>query len=195
MLCVRALLVSALSIAPLAAAAPQDEPPPWEAMDYGPFLSTAVGLPGVAPVHKGIVLRLRTPSGDASDWHAVFDTDLLAWRCAWRGSLVLEGIVFNGPHGTFPEIEGAPAFVAPARPGFAHADGTPRADERPEPWGPIAAELGRWSGLSLDGHDVRLEYTLAGGDHRVAERLPRGHRDAVHHSAPRVGGLGGGGLR
>ena len=85
---------------------------PWLAMDYGPFLSCVVGLPGGGPprpetvVHKGIVQRLRTSAGEDGELTAVFDTDLLRWRCVWRGELALKGIVFDGPHGTFPEVDG-----------------------------------------------------------------------------------------
>jgi hypothetical protein len=151
-------------------ASPATADEPWAAMDYGPFLSTAVGIGGgQPPVNKGIVLRLRTADGAPTDLHAVFDTDLLAWRCVWTGTLALRGIVFDGPHGTFPEIDGEPLLRMPARPGFPDRDGAVD-DPRDEPWGPIPPAWGRWSGIHLDGRDVVLEYRVHGGIHRVRER-------------------------
>ncbi len=109
---------------------------PWSRMDYGPFLSTPVGRgEGVPPVNKGLVVALRTPAGKESGLSAVFDTDLLSWRCVWEGELELRGIVFDGPHGTFPRIEGEPCFRAPlpagVRPGT--QQGVRNTDPRDEP--------------------------------------------------------------
>ncbi len=166
---------------------PDDEPSadePWLRMDYGPFLSTAVGIgDDLAPVHKGIVVRLRTLNGEPTDLHAVFDTDLLAWRCVWEGNLALRGIVFDGPHGTFPEIEGEALLRLPAVSGVAPHDANIHhaGDPRDEPWGPIPTAWGRWSGVHLDGNDVIFEYTIGDERHRVFERVwaqPHGERHA-----------------
>lgn len=157
---------------------------PWSRMDYGPFISTAVGLgDGYAPVHKGLVVRLRTLEGELTDLHAVFDTDLLAWRCVWRGELALRGIVYDGPHGVFPEIDGEPLFRTPAVPGVVApgADPAQATDPRDEPWGPIPAALDRWTGLHLDGDDVVFEYTALDGRHRVLERVWTESRDGPHY--------------
>ncbi|MEM6572217.1 MAG: ThuA domain-containing protein, partial [Planctomycetota bacterium] len=143
---------------------------PWERMDYGPFLSTALSVGrDLPPVHKGIVLRLRTLDGEPTDLRAVFDTDLLALRSVWDGEVALRGIVYDGPHGIFPEADGEPFLRNAAVPGvvFEGADGDPRA----EPWGPIPESVGAWRGLHLDGDDVVLEYETAGGATTVRERL------------------------
>ena len=154
------------------AVARQDEP--WLRMDYGPFLSISLGIgDDQPPVHKGLVVRLRTREGDPTDLHAVFDTDLCSWRCAWEGEVVLSGIVYDGPHGTFPWIEGEPLFRTPALPGVV-PEGTDVAelrDPRDEPWGPIPASVARWRGLHLDGDDVVFEYTAADGRVRILERV------------------------
>ena len=145
---------------------------PWLAMDYGPFLSCVVGLPrkGAARpenvVHKGIVQRLRFPDGEESELMAVFDTDLLRWRCVWRGELALRGIVFDGPHGTFPEIDGEPLFIGAAQAGPIVGNAVPR----DEPYGPVAPQVGRWSCLALAGEGLRFEYEACGGA-MIRERL------------------------
>ena len=164
-----AILVGVLVISN--AANGQDDP--WSRMDYGPFISTAVGIgDGYAPVHKGLVVQLRTPDGELTDLWAVFDTDLLAWRCVWRGEMALRGIVYDGPHGVFPEIDGEPLFRLPAVPGVLALGVLAQAtDPRDEPWGPVPASLGRWSGLHLDGDDVIFEYTALDGRYRVLERV------------------------
>ncbi|MEM9378933.1 MAG: ThuA domain-containing protein [Planctomycetota bacterium] len=143
---------------------------PWERMDYGPFLSTALSVGrDVPPVHKGIVLRLRTREGEPTDLHAVFDTDLLALRSVWEGEVALRGIVYDGPHGVFPEADGEPLLRSAAVPGVV-MDGA-SVDPRAEPWGPIPEGIGAWRGLHLDGDDVVLEYDVADGVTTVRERL------------------------
>lgn len=156
----------------LEADGPGDEP--WLRMDYGPAIATAVGIgDGVPPVSKGIALPLRSPEGEDTDLWAVFDTDLCAWRCAWRGELALRGIVYDGPHGTYPQIDGEILFQTPPVSGVSvqgDALGVFR-DPREEAWGPVPSEVCRWHGLHFDGRDVIFEYTGHGDRERVFERV------------------------
>lgn len=147
---------------------PDDEPDeeaPWLRMDYGPFLSTAVGIGGGLPVNKGIVVRLTTRAGEETDLMAVFDTDLVEWRCAWEGELELRGIVYDGPHGTFPRVDGDVLFRTE--------------DEREVPYGPIDPAIRRWVGLHLVDDGLVFEYTQRG--ERVRERVwAEPNSDGVH---------------
>ncbi|MEM7309684.1 MAG: ThuA domain-containing protein [Planctomycetota bacterium] len=128
---------------------------PWLRMDYGPFVSTAVGIGGgLPPVNKGIVVRLATRDGEETELMAVFDTDLVEWRCAWRGELALKGIVYDGPHGTFPNIEGEVLFRTE--------------DEREHAYGPIDPAVRRWVGLHRVEDGLVFESEQAG--ERVLER-------------------------
>lgn len=147
---------------------------PWVRMDYGPTIATAVGIgEGLAPVAKGIVVRLRNRGGEETDLWAVFDTDLCAWRCAWEGELALRGIVYDGPHGTYPEVEGDVLFRTASVPGV-QATGAALGqfrDPRVEVWGPVPPEVCRWHGLHFDGDDVVFEYMAHGDRVRILERV------------------------
>ncbi|MEL6714405.1 MAG: ThuA domain-containing protein, partial [Planctomycetota bacterium] len=140
---------------------------PWERMDYGPFLSTAVSIGEDVPaVPKGIVVEVRTEDGEPTGLRAVYDTDLVAWRCVWDGELELSGIVFDGPHGTFPSVNGEPLLRSSAVAGVGEA-----VDPRPAPYGPIAPGIAQHEGLVLDGDDVWFEASARDGAVRWRERV------------------------
>ena len=110
----------------------QDDETPWERMDYGPCIAVSLSIgEDLPPVNKALVMRLRTREGEETDLWAAFDTDLLSLRCVWRGELGLRGIVYDGPHGTFPEIDGE--VLRTAVPGWVSQEIEPRIPGRPCP--------------------------------------------------------------
>ena len=141
--------------------AAQDEP--WQAMDYGPFLSAAIEVTPDNIACKGIAI----PLDDDGEHAMLFDTAELRWAAAWPGEFVeLRGIVYDGPHGIWPRIAGEPDWINPPGPGVAMGKAGTFDDRRPVPYGPV--EVGRWQGLQRDRDGVLLHYTL--GKTRVFER-------------------------
>ncbi len=60
----------------------------------------------------------RRPLSEDGSTAALFDTAELRWAAGWHGDFVeLRGIVYDGPHGTWPRIAGDPAWVNPTGPG------------------------------------------------------------------------------
>lgn len=105
---------------------------------------------------KGLAIRV------GNDAAMLFDTDLLRMAAGWTGGFInTRGVVFDGSHGNHPEIVGTQKFGTAQVPGVAGEDGLFR-DARPEPYGPVAASLGRWDGLYVNGMDVTLAYTVRG---------------------------------
>lgn len=147
----------------------RDDEAPWERMDYGPCMAISLSIgEDMPPVNKALVMPLRTREGEETDLWAAFDTDLLSLRCVWRGELGLRGIVYDGPHGTFPEIDGEVLLRTAAVPGWV-SQGSESPDPREEPFGPVPDAFGRWLGHHLDGDDVVLRYRA--GDREFLQRL------------------------
>lgn len=143
---------------------------PWERMDYGPFLAASVSIgDDLLPVHKSIAQRLLTREGEETDLWALYDVDCASLRCVWEGDLALRGIVYDGPHGTFPEIEGEPLLRLAA--GSAWSPAGEGSDPRSEPFGPLPPELGSWRALRLEGGRVVVEHGAAPRGPSVAERM------------------------
>lgn len=138
--------------------------PPWQAMDYGPFLTASIGVPGVRTniAYKGIAVNLGRSHEGAANEAIVFDTDLLRYAAGWTGDFVaLRGLVYDGEHWTYPRLEGTPVFTHPPSPGWASADGE-WADPRPEPFGPLPRDWAHWKGLHRHGDIVVFSYTVGG---------------------------------
>ena len=154
-----------------------DEPTgnPWQDMDYGPFLSAAIEVDPDNIACKGVAIPLVADGSIA----ALFDTAELRWAAGWEGDFVeLRGIVYDGPHGTWPRIDGEPAWVNPAGPGVDLASGEAPSDfvdPRDVPYGPLPKALGRFEGLVPGEDGVVLRYTV--GDATVLERMTVEDRD------------------
>ncbi|MCH2132223.1 MAG: hypothetical protein MK116_00585 [Phycisphaerales bacterium] len=131
--------------------------PPWEAMDYGPFLSAAIEVEPGNIAYKGIAVTVGdTPEGEAT---MLFDTDVLRWAAGWRGGGVdLRGIVYDGPHGIHPGIDGEPDWSTNTGPGVS-VDGD-FADLRAWPYGPIDGQRMRWEGIHVKDDDLALRYRV-----------------------------------
>ena len=123
-----------------------------------PFLGACINanFPKENVAMKGLAIRV---GNDAS---ILFDTDLLRVAAGWSGGFVnTRGVVFDGSHGNHPAMVGTQAFGTAQVPGVAGADGSFK-DLRPEPFGPVKSDLGRWDGLYVNGMDVQLAYTVRG---------------------------------
>jgi len=138
---------------------------PWEEMDYGPFLSAAIEVSADNIACKGIAIPL-TAGGERA---ALFDTAELRWAAVWEGDFVeLSGIVYDGPHGTWPKISGEAIWKNPSGPGVTHLKGS-FDDPREVPFGPFPEGQGRWRGLQRDRQGILLHYSF--GDAMVFERM------------------------
>ena len=129
-----------------------------------PYVSACISanFPEQNVANKGIAIKLT------QDSFVCFDTDLLRMTAGWTGKyLNFNGVAFDGGHGGHPSIAGDQKFGTKNVPGVAASE-TAFNDTRPEPFGPISTELGRWNGLYVQGDDVILSYTVLGN--KVLER-------------------------
>ncbi len=112
---------------------------------------------------KGLAIRV---GNDAS---VLFDTDLCRLAAGWTGGYIsTHGVVYDGSHGNHPGLVGDQKFGTAAVPGIAGADNQ-FVDNRPEPFGPMDKKIAHWNGLYVNGADVLLTYTVAGGT-KVSEQ-------------------------
>jgi cytochrome c2 len=155
-------LLIAFSLAtPALIAAATGPAPPWQAMDYGPFLTASIEAPHPATniAFKGIAINLGANSGGDHNEAVIFDTDLLRYSAGWTGGFVaLTGIVFDGEHWAYPRIEGPQLFGNPIAPGWANAGSFH--DPREFPYGPLPRNWAHWKGLYLHEQKVVLSYTV-----------------------------------
>ncbi|MGH7343091.1 MAG: DUF6797 domain-containing protein, partial [Candidatus Rokuibacteriota bacterium] len=145
----------ALSGQALPSEAKQDRESKWEQMDYGPFLTASISMPGGAVVPKGVVVNL----GGAS---VCFDTDHVRYAAGWTGGwLALQGPPFDGNRNvdvkTRPAPKGDVRWVTRPAPGWAK-DGGFR-DPRAGVGGPLPADWAKWKGLYVHGDRVVFAYT------------------------------------
>ncbi len=129
-----------------------------------PFQVACIGaqFPKENIAMKGIAIRL------GNEANMVFDTDLLRMCAGWTGGYITtRGVVFDGAHGEHPSIVGDQKFGSAPVPGITDENGNFQ-DARPEPFGPIDAQLGRWDGIHVQGMEVLLNYTVRGT--RIAEQ-------------------------
>ena len=133
----------------------------WQEIDTGPFISdTFFSTKGTdVAALKGIAIKV----GPARDASLVFDTELLAWRGGFDGTVLLEGTPWNGSHGGnshFPDGDARLFFLNQGGLGFA-INGS-WADTRDPKSGPLPHAVGRYRGLFRHGQQVVVHYTLAG---------------------------------
>ena len=134
----------------------------WREIDTGPFISdTILTQPnGEVAALKGIAIKL----GAKRDVSVVFDTELLAWRAGFDGTINLAGTPWDGSHGGnshYPAGERIFFFQNTATgPGFGLNGNW--SDPREIASGPLPHERGRYRGLFRHGNDVVLHYTIGG---------------------------------
>ncbi len=127
----------------------------WDRMDYGPFLSSALGHKATKNiVNKAITVELSPDRRGA----AAFDTDLCRWAFGWDGWVKLSGVTYDGSHGGHPWIDEAPIFEVAPGPGVS-VDGN-LADPRPIPFGPLPEGHTRYLGLWRHGTQVVVQMAL-----------------------------------
>ena len=128
-----------------------------------PFTSACIGaqFPSNNVAYKGIAIRV------GNEATMLWDTDLLRFAAGWTGGYITTtGVAFDAAHGKHPNLNGDQKFGTIHGPGVAGADGD-FTDRRPEPYGPVRADLARWDGLHVNGMKVLLNYTVRGT--KVAE--------------------------
>ena len=134
---------------------------PWQAMDYGPFLTASIEAPEPRTniAFKGVAINLGANFGGEHNEAVIFDTDLLRYSAGWTGDFVaLKGVVFDGEHWAYPHIAGPQVFGNPTAPGW--ASGGKFNDPRSVPYGPLPREWAHWQGLYLHGQQVVLAYSV-----------------------------------
>ena len=156
-----AAMMTALMLTPGMLTAEPNSEAPWQAMDYGPFLTASIEAPhpGANIAFKGIAINLGANFDGDHNESVIFDTDLLRYSAGWTGDFVaLKGIVFDGEHWAYPRIEGEQVFGNPAAPGWASAGSFH--DPRGFPYGPLPRDWAHWKGLYLYESKVVLSYTV-----------------------------------
>ncbi|HEV3028562.1 MAG TPA: DUF6797 domain-containing protein, partial [Planctomycetota bacterium] len=129
---------------------PADAPKPgrYALIDFGPFLSRIVGPAGAPVALSGQLLRVGPEAT------VCFDPQLLRVAAAWTGGFLNFPTEKDGVSG-LPRVGGSVVFTNPTVPGWGDSK-----DPRPEPYGPLPRERGRWKGLYLHGNQAILSYTV-----------------------------------
>lgn len=145
--------------------AQEKKPAPNYFEDSFPFQMACINAayPSNNTAMKGIAIRV------GNDATVLFDTDLCRMAAGWTGGFVSShGVAFDGAHGHHPAMVGTQKFGVGNGPGVAGPDGS-FADLRKEPYGPMDPAIAKWEGLFLNGNNVLLNYSVAGGT-QVAEQ-------------------------
>ena len=89
----------------------------------------------------------------------LFDTETLRVAAAWTGGFVkLQGVVFDGGHGTNPSLVGKPIVETSTPPGW--AKGTDLKDPREIPHGPLPRDWAKYKGLHRTDKGIVFEYAV-----------------------------------
>jgi hypothetical protein len=136
----------------------------YEQMEYGPFLTATLEIPGVAKINKGVAIHL----GGDSEAAICFDIDLCRYGAGWtEGFLNLRGTPYDGAHGPAPAVQGKVQWKTTGGPGWAKPGTTDLKDPRKEPYGPLPREWARFLGMYVHGDKVLPRYKV--GDCEILE--------------------------
>lgn len=152
------------ALVPALSAADGKAPPNYFESSF-PFQMACINAnyPSNNTAMKGIAVRV------GNDATMLFDTDVCRMAAGWTGGFISSrGVAFDGGHGHHPAMVGTQEFGVGNGPGVAGPDGS-FADRRSEPYGPMDATVAKWEGLFLNGNDVLLTYSVAGGT-QIAEQ-------------------------
>ncbi|WDE98601.1 c-type cytochrome [Lentisphaera profundi] len=93
----------------------------------------------------------------------LFDTELLRYSAAWSyGLMKFRGTVYDGSHGSYPEISGDQAFGTSVIPGWIPANQKLAFDPRDQASGPLPQAWARFKGFYAFGQQTLLTYDLNG---------------------------------
>ena len=140
----------------------------WDEMNYGPFLTHSLEVPGAGIVNKGIAIRLDAGAGGVSKGNVfmMYDTDLLNCAAGWSGGFIdWRGIAFDGRHNAHASIRGTQAFANSVGPGWRGPKGKWEDTVRvrgldKKPYGPLPRGWAHYKGLYVHGDRVVLSYTV-----------------------------------
>ena len=150
-------------------------------MDYGPFLSATFQTPW--PKHntvlRGVAVHFDAPiPGEPAPKEGgkfakagvagiIFDTELLRYAAGWTGGFIkLQGVAFDGAHGTNPSPAGKQLLGTLPGPGWANKEGSLK-DPRELPHGPLPRDWARYKGLYRHDNGVVFSYTV--GDCQILD--------------------------
>ena len=140
----------------------------WDEMNYGPFLTTSLEIPGAGIANKAIAIRLDAGEGGVSrgNTFVLYDTDLLNCAAGWTGGFIdWKGIAFDGRHNAHASIAGTQTFANPVGPGWVSpkdqwADTARVVGLDDKPYGPLPRDWAHYKGLYVNGNRVVLSYTV-----------------------------------
>lgn len=102
-----------------------------------------------------------TLSNDPASAGVLFDTELCRYAASWTGGyLRLQGVVFDGGHGSNPAISGQQRLGTKPLPGVIK-DGA-QADPRPIPHGTLPRDWAKYQGLYRHEDGIVLKYSATG---------------------------------
>ena len=138
--------------------------PRYKAMDYGPFISTAVKTARGDVVYRGIaVVRLSEHQNVKGGW--IFDVDRMRMAAAWfGGEFNLKGCAFNGRNSQICDYisPGVLSIATSPLPGW--AKGSSFKEPRPSDVGPLPSDWAKYRGLYRHGNKVIFSYTVGSTD-------------------------------
>jgi len=140
----------------------------WDEMNYGPFLTTSLEIPGAGIANKAIAIRLDAGGGGVAKGNAfmLYDSDLLGCSVGWMGGFIdWRGIAFDGRHNAHASITGTQTFANPIGPGWVSPKRQWADDVRVKgldnkPYGPLPRDWAHYKGLYVNGNRVVLSYTV-----------------------------------
>jgi len=140
----------------------------WDSMNYGPYLSTSLEVPGAGIVNKGIAIRLDAGASGVSKGSAfmLYDTDLLNCAAGWTGGFIdWRGIAFDGRHNAHASIIGTQVFSNPVGLGWRSPKGEWADASRvkgldSKMYGPLPRNWAHYKGLYVKDNRVVLSYTV-----------------------------------
>ena len=86
----------------------------WDQMNYGPYLTTSLEIPGAGIANKAIAIRIDAGEGGVSKGNVfvLYDADLMNCTVGWTGSFIdWRGIAFDGRHNAHASIAGTQIFI------------------------------------------------------------------------------------
>jgi len=140
----------------------------WDQMNYGPYLTTSLEIPGAGIANKAIAIRIDAGEGGVSKGNVfvLYDADLMNCTAGWTGGFIdWRGIAFDGRHNAHASITGTQIFTNPTGPGWQSAEDRWIDNARVKGlddklYGPLPRDWAHYKGLYVNGNRVVLSYTV-----------------------------------